>query len=151
MNHAEKAIEYHKKGFNCTQSVLAAFSDITGFSEQESFNIGAGFGNGAATGELCGAISGAIMLLGLMTPVDPEKPVPSKKKTYKLSREFQNRFTDIFGGLHCRELMKGKRACDERTPTARDMGLTRHCDIMVVTTVDILEAMLAEMDRGELL
>lgn len=144
MTHIEKALEYHKKGFNCTQSILAAFSDVTGVGEQESFNIAAGFGNGAATGELCGAISGAIMVLGLVTPVDPEKPVPSKKHTYQLSREVQNRFTDIFGGLHCRDLIRAKRACDDKTPVARDMGLLKHCDIMVVTTVEIVEAMLAE-------
>ena len=81
MNRFEKANAYHKQGFNCCQSVAAAFSDITGMSEQDCFNLCGGFGSGAGTGELCGALSGAIMVLGAMTPVDPADPVGSKKKT----------------------------------------------------------------------
>jgi hypothetical protein len=47
MNRYELANSYHKRGFNCCQSVVAAFSDLTGLSEQESFNVAAGFGAGA--------------------------------------------------------------------------------------------------------
>ena len=71
MNRCKLANDYHRRGFNCCQSVLAAFSDLTGMSEQESFNVAGGFGSGAGTGELCGAVSGAVMTLGLLTPVDP--------------------------------------------------------------------------------
>ena len=60
MNRYEQAIAYHKKGYNCSQSLLASFQDVTGLSEQASFDIGAGFGAGAFTGELCGALSGGI-------------------------------------------------------------------------------------------
>ena len=51
MERVELAHEYHKNGYNCCQSVLAAFSDITGLSEQASMNIGGGFGGGAGTEE----------------------------------------------------------------------------------------------------
>ena len=50
MDRFEKANDYHKKGFNCCQSVLAAFSDMTGLSEQASFDIGGGFGGGSRGG-----------------------------------------------------------------------------------------------------
>ena len=56
MDRYEKARDYHKRGFNCCQSVLASFTDLTGMSEQECFDIAGGFGAGAGTGELCGAI-----------------------------------------------------------------------------------------------
>ena len=46
MNRYEQAIAYHKKGYNCSQSLLASFQDVTGLSEQASFDIGAGFGAG---------------------------------------------------------------------------------------------------------
>ena len=42
----KKANAYHDRGFNCSQSVLAAFADVTGLSEGESFRIAAGFGRG---------------------------------------------------------------------------------------------------------
>ena len=144
MNRCEFANAYHKKGFNCCQSVLAAFSDLTGLSEQASFDIGGGFGGGAGTGELCGAVAGAVMTLGLVTPVDTGDPVGSKKRTIVLSKEFQKRVSEKFGALRCRELLKNKFTPDDTTPAARDMGLTGHCDIMVVTAVEIVEEMLAE-------
>lgn len=144
MNRFERANAYHKKGFNCCQSVLAAFSDLTGLSEQASFDIGGGFGGGAGTGELCGAISGAVMTLGMLTPVDPADPVGSKKRTVSLSKELQNRFSEKFGALRCRELLQNKFTPDDTTPAAKAMGLTGHCDIMIVTAVEIVEEMLAE-------
>ena len=116
MDRYEKARDYHKRGFNCCQSVLASFTDLTGMSEQECFDIAGGFGAGAGTGELCGAITGAAMTLGRLTPVDPADPVGSKKRTVALS--------------------------DERTPAAARMGLTGHCDIMIVTAVEIVEEIL---------
>lgn len=143
-NHCKFASAYHKQGFNCCQSVLAAFSDLTGLSEQASFDIGGGFGAGAGTGELCGAVSGAVMTLGLVTPVDASDPVGSKKRTVALSRELQKRFSKKFGALRCRELLQNKFTPDDTTPAAKAMGLTGHCDIMIVTAVEIVEEMLAE-------
>lgn len=67
MTRYERAAEYHHKGFNCCQAVLASFRDVTGLSEQTSFDMGGGFGAGAQTGELCGAIAGAVMTLGMLT------------------------------------------------------------------------------------
>lgn len=140
----ELANTYHKRGFNCCQSVVAAFQDLTGLNEQQSWDIGAGFGAGAGTGELCGAIVGAVMALGLLTPVDANDPVGSKKRTLALSKELQKRFQEKFGALRCQDLLKKKYIPDEATPAARDMGLTGHCDIMIVTAVEIAEEMLAE-------
>lgn len=147
MNRFERANAYHKRGFNCCQSVLAVFSDLTGLSEQASFDIGGGFGAGAGTGELCGAVSGAVMTLGMLTPVDPADPVGSKKRTVALSKELQKRFAEKFGALRCQELLKNKFTPDDTTPAARDMGLTGHCDIMIVTAVEIVEEMLAEREK----
>ena len=139
-----RAHTYHKKGFNCCQSVVAAFSDLTGLSEQESCSAAAGFGAGAGTGELCGAIVGAVMTLGLLTPVDMDDPVASKKRTVALGKELQKRFSEKFGALRCQELLQNKFTPDDTTPAAKAMGLTGHCDIMIVTPVEIVEEMLAE-------
>ena len=144
MERCELANSYHKKGFNCCQSVLAAFSDLTHLSEAESFSVGGGFGAGAGTGELCGAITGAVMTLGLLTPVDERDPVSSKKRTVALSKELQKRFSEKFGALRCRELLQAPFVPSDETPVARRMGLTGHCDIMIVTAVEIVEQMLAE-------
>ena len=144
INRCEIAHTYHKRGFNCCQSVVAAFSDLTGLSEQASCTAAAGFGAGAGTGELCGAIVGAVITLGLLTPVDMNDPVASKKRTVALGKELQKRFSKKFGALRCQELLQNKFAPDDTTPAAVRMGLTGHCDIMIVTAVELVEEILAE-------
>ena len=122
MNRYEQAVAYHHKGFNCCQSVLAAYSDLTGLSQQASFDMGGGFGAGAQTGELCGAITGAILTLGMLTPVDPQDPVGSKRRTGALAKEFQKRFQEKFGDLRCKPLLKaGIQATDATSATVTAM------------------------------
>lgn len=144
MNRCELAHEYHKRGFNCCQSVVAAFHDITGLSEQDSFNVASGFGSGAGTGELCGALVGGIMALNLLHPTDPTDPVGSKKRSVALSKELQARFKERFGYVRCQDLLANKQEDDSKITAAKAMGLTVHCQIMVVTAVEIVEEMLAE-------
>ncbi|MDN0032529.1 C-GCAxxG-C-C family protein [Oscillibacter ruminantium] len=142
MDRCERANDYHKKGCNCCQAVLAAFSDITGLSEAESLAIGGGFGGGAGTGELCGAITGAVMALSQMFPATIEDPAAGKKRAVGLSREFQKRFSEKFGHLRCANLLAEKYQPDDATPAAQRMELTNHCAIMIVTAVEIVEEML---------
>ena len=141
MNRYEKAAAYHHKGFNCCQSVLAAYTDLTGLSEQASFDMGGGFGAGAQTGELCGAITGAIMTLGLLTPVNPEDPVGSKRRTGALAKEFQKRFQEKFGDLRCHPLLKADIHATDATPAAQDMGLTNRCDVLIISAIEIIDEM----------
>lgn len=145
MDRCKLANDYHSQGFNCSQSVLAAFSDLTGLSMQDSCNLAGGFGGGAGTKELCGAITGAIMTLGILTPVDLSDPVGSKKRSVALSKEFQRRFSERFGALRCGELLQNKVVPQEGTAAHR-LGVTGHCSIMIVTAVEVLEQMLAERD-----
>lgn len=144
MDRMKRASEYHQKGFNCCQSVVAAFSDLTGLSEQESFNVGGGFGAGAGTGELCGAIAGGVMALGLLTPVDPADPVGSKKRTLAKAKELQRRFSEKFGHLRCQDLRTNSTPQEAETSAAKRLGITRHCTIMIATAVEIVEEMLEE-------
>ena len=144
MNRFEKAFALHEQGYNCAQAVIGAYADVIGIGEQEAFSIGAGFGGGAGTGELCGAISGALMVLGLLTPVDAADPVGSKKRTTALSKEFQKRFQEKFGALRCHDLLAKGLPAEQIPAGAKALGLTRHCDIMIATATEIVEEMLNE-------
>lgn len=148
MNRYEKAVAYHNKGFNCCQSVLAAYSDLTGLSEQACFDLSAGFGAGMFTGEICGAISGAVMTLGLLTPVDQNDPVGSKRRTGALSKEFQSRFQQKFGNLRCAPLLKTKINAGANTPMAKEMGSENRCEILIITAVEMVEEMLEERRKA---
>lgn len=132
MNRCEQAAAYHKKGFNCCQSVLAVFQDCIGLSEAQCLTLGGGFG------------AGAVMVLDLLTPADPADVVGSKKKAMAQAKELQKRFAERFDALRCAELLQKKFTPDDTTPAAKALGLTGHCDIMIATAVEIVEQMLAE-------
>ena len=140
----ERANSYHDRGFNCSQSVLAAFPDVTGLSEEESFRIAAGFGRGAGTGELCGALSGAIMVLSMATSMDPADPVTGKKQAVARSKELQKRFLERFSHLRCRELLAEKYDPETVAPEAAALGITGHCALMIAAAVEITEELLAK-------
>ena len=144
MDRCEQAVGYHKKGFNCCQSVLAAFQDVIGLTETQCLTLGGGFGAGAGTGELCGAVTGAVMVLDLLTPADPADVIGSKKRSVGQAKELQKRFAERFDALRCADLLQKKFVPDDATPAAKALGLTGHCDIMIATAVEIVEQILAE-------
>ena len=65
MTKAEKAVDLYGKNFNCSQAVLTAFAEDFGLSEKLTLSLGTSFGGGARNGQMCGAVSGALMVLGL--------------------------------------------------------------------------------------
>ena len=99
---------------------------------------------GAGSGELCGAISGAIMVLGMLTPVDTNDPVNSKLRAVAQGREFLRRFSQRFGAVRCETLLPMELTADDRAPAAKELGITDHCSILAATAAEIVEEMLRE-------
>ena len=148
MNRCKLADTYHKQGYSCSQSVLAAFSDKTGLSVEDSFTLAGGFGGGTGSGELCGALCGAVMVLGAVNPVDSSDPVASKRRVQQQGKELLKRFSDCFGYVRCADLLKNPNVADEKVlASAHALGLTKHCDIMINAAVEILEQMLTEQGK----
>ena len=79
MDRITLANAYHDNGFNCAQSVFAAFCDLTGIEEKTALKIAGGFGGGVKVGEICGAASGAVMVIGALFPHVTEKDMEEKK------------------------------------------------------------------------
>ena len=81
---AEKAIAFHDKGYNCAQAVACSFCEEFGIDQEEMFRIAEGFGFGMGIMDMCGALSGMMMVIGLENSVgDPEKGKLTKGDTYK--------------------------------------------------------------------
>ncbi len=102
---ADKAVELFEKGYNCSQSTAAVFAADAGADEQVVCRIASGFGGGIARGgDICGAVTGAIMALGLkyFQTNDVQK---SKMEVYKIVNEFKKRFTRQHKSIICRELL----------------------------------------------
>ena len=62
------ALGYHRQHYNCGQSVLGAFRDLTGLTEEQCWGLGSGLGSGMRCGGICGAVSGGVLVLGLLHP-----------------------------------------------------------------------------------
>lgn len=147
MDRCANAYQYHKEGFNCAQSVVGAFLDQLNMEKDQAMAIAGGFGGGVggSHGELCGAVSGAVMVLSLLTPHTDGADKEGKKQVYAIAKEFRQRYADAFDGLtRCGDLLKARPAVNEKTQAAARLGITAHCDVMIVTAVEIVEAMLAE-------
>ncbi len=105
MNRIEKAIQLKNKNYNCAQAVFAAYADLFDIPEKAALQIPAGFGAGIGhTENICGAISGAIMLIGLKNYKD-FGTLEAKEKIYQLSAEFVEAFEEIHESDNCEVLL----------------------------------------------
>ena len=98
MSYQEKAAKLHESGCNCCQSVIMCCCEQFGISEEQAFHLGAFFNAGMRSGEVCGAVSGALMGLGL-------KYGDENNRQCGKSKEFLKAFKDAYGSILCRELL----------------------------------------------
>ena len=106
MKPLETAAKRFDDGLNCAQAVFSAYSGEDGISDEKAMRIAAAFGAGIARrAEMCGAISGALMLIGLRHGAAAAGDQAAKEKTYALSQEFIARFKARHGSLACRDLL----------------------------------------------
>ena len=139
MTHKEKAVQYYQDGYLCSQSVLAAYAEEYGLTEELALKLGTCLGAGMRKGEVCGACTGALMVLGLMHD-DPK----NRKAANENTGRFLNNFRNANGSYLCNDLL----GCDIRTPEgvqyARDHHLfTEFCPKMVASAVEILEKIMS--------
>ena len=113
----ERALAFHKKGFNCAQCVACACADMVGLDEDEAFRLMEGFGAGmGGFNQTCGAISGGVAVLGYANSGGTQNP-KTKGSTYKLAKQLVERFGEMNGSTMCGDL-KGLtggpvlRSCD---------------------------------------
>ncbi len=116
MKKSDLAVEKHLNGYNCAQAVLCAFSDLTNYTEDELFRISEAFGGGmGGLGNVCGAVSAMVMLVGILHSKGIDKlPETNKKVSYMDAGRLIKKFESENLTTICSELksMK-KRTCDE--------------------------------------
>lgn len=102
---ADQAIAFHDRGFNCAQAVACSFCQEFGVDQEEMFRIAEGFGFGMGIMDMCGALSGMMMVIGLQNSIgDPDKGKLTKADTYKKVKEYIAKFQKKNGSYLCREL-----------------------------------------------
>lgn len=115
MTRWEKAVENHKKGYNCAQAVACAFADKTNLSEDDVFRLTEAFGGGmGGTRGVCGAVSGMVFVVGALHSKGIHSlPETNKQQSYAVARELMGEFESRIGTTLCGEIKdKQLRSCD---------------------------------------
>lgn len=115
-----KAVELFKSGFNCSQSVVVAFADMYGFTEEQALHMSASFGGGIGRMRMtCGAACGLFMLAGLEKCALEGKDRASKAENYALVQRLAEEFKKRNRTLTCAELLGLKKPEGSSMPEER--------------------------------
>ncbi len=141
MTHAEMAVEKFKSGYNCAQSVLYSYAEALDIDTDLALRIANGFGGGMGRKqEVCGAVSGGILVLGLLYGRGEHDEKERGEKTYAEVRNLIDEFIKERGTICCKELLSGCSLLTEegRKQFAAD-GLIERCHGYVRTICAILD------------
>lgn len=142
MNNKEKALEYFRNKFNCSQSVFTVFGTELGLTEDQCLKTACAFGGGMGRQQLtCGALTGALLAIGLKYGKATGDAEDKKAETYAKARELFSEFKKIHGTVTCRELLKGLDMNDpEDHKKIVDMNFFEVlCEKYISDSVDITE------------
>ncbi len=117
-----------KSGYNCSQSVALAYSDLFDIDTDLMATISAPFGGGMGRmREVCGAVSGMTLIAGLLSPANDVNNQMAKAANYTLVREFADSFRHSNGSIICRELLglnANEDSTHKRKPTCAELVAT---------------------------
>lgn len=136
------AKELFTKGYNCSQSVLAAFCDETGISFDDALRLSSSFGGGMGRlREVCGAVSGMFMVVGLKYGYSDPTDKLKKSEHYKLIQSLAKQFEHKNKSIICRELLKLTSKQDAPVPEDRTDAYykKRPCAELVEHAAEILD------------
>jgi len=144
MTKSDDALASFRNGFTCSSAVFSAFSDELGLDSDTAKKIACGFGAGISkTGNICGTVSGAIMVIGLKYGKTMQGDDAATEKTRALVREFMQEFTEDHGSVNCTELLGYDLSKPDEYEKARDSKLfVTKCPELVRDATAILEKIL---------
>ena len=144
-NHAKKAVDYYSHNFNCSQGVFTVYAVEHGIDEKLALKLATNFGGGARKGEMCGAVSGALMVLGLLYGHSESDDLDTKAKSYAMSEDYMSRFIQKNSSVVCRELLGYDLSKPEEKAIIMEKNLFRtFCPEVIRSAVEILDELLEE-------
>lgn len=142
------AVELFKSGYNCSQSVFVAFADKYGIERETALKISCSFGGGMGRmREVCGAVSGMMLVAGMETGNTDNADRDAKAKNYEIVQKLANTFREENGSIICRELLgldKDKKESHAPSERTKEYYKKRPCVELVRLAADILEEEMEE-------
>ena len=144
MSRAEVAKKQFEKGFLCAPAVLSTYSEQLGLERELALKNACGFGAGIGRmGKTCGAVTGAVMVIGLKHGQVNLADEESRQITYMLVKEFVDRFTALYGSVECKELIGYDLSNSGELRLAIESGVFQNkCSAFVYDSAHILEDVL---------
>ena len=142
MKKADKAINYFRNKYNCSQAVFTVFGTDYGLPENECLKVACAFGGGMGRQQYtCGAIMGALMALGLECGKGLNDSEEKKQLTYSKTRELFAEFNKLHGTTNCRELLNGLdfNNCEDLKKILEQRLFDIKCEKFVADSVIIVE------------
>jgi C_GCAxxG_C_C family probable redox protein len=144
MSQVECAVSCFQEGFSCAQAVFSTYGPQYGLDRELALKVAGAFGGGMGhMGHVCGAVTGAFMVIGLKYGKTRPEDNEIRDKAYSLVQEFTRRFESRNGSIICRELL----GCDISTPVALEMAREKGlfetlCPRLVQNAAEIIEEIL---------
>ena len=152
ISRKEKAMNNFLQGYNCSQSIVLAFADLVDLDEQTLSKVACSFGGGMGRlREVCGSVSGSLMILSLLYGYSGPETGKPKAEQYAKVQEFARRFEAKNGSIVCRELLGLSVKHDAARPSERtaEYYKKRPCKELIGCAAEILDCYIRELQEAE--
>ena len=120
-SRVDQVIDNFLDGYNCCQSIFSTYSNIHGVDRETALKLASGMGGGVGhSGEICGFVNAACLLIGLKHGTDDPA---SKLDVFPLCLEFCDEFTAKYGSVKCKDIIKRDIRTKEATIKAKEEGV----------------------------
>jgi C_GCAxxG_C_C family probable redox protein len=151
MNKSEIASEYMKKGYNCAQSIIKAYANEVGMNQEDAVKMASALGGGVGrNGHICGAVSGAALIIGMKLGTTDPANFQAKEKAYNKTNQLLEKFSAENKSVLCKELIPYDMKNPVELKKAREAGVfAKQCPLYVLSSAKILESIINETPVSE--
>ena len=140
MEKATLAAELFVQGYNCAQAIAVAFCEEVGMEKDQAAKMASSFGGGMGRmREVCGAVSGMLLVAGILYGYDTPDEGKIKKEHYERVQALAGKFREQIGSIICREILDNPPSDPNPSPRTEEYYRDRPCARMVYTAAQILE------------
>lgn len=141
--HEKLAVELFLSGYNCAQATFGAFSDITGFSVEESARLASAFGGGmSGRRDTCGSVTGMLLALSRIKGYSDADDRQGKVDLYAVGKALTDEIESLLGSTVCRELLAGMKLSATPSVRTEEYYRSRPCARFVAVAANVLDGYL---------
>ncbi len=141
---AKKAVDYAEKGYMCSQAIVMSFAKEFGLSPDMAAKISSGFAGGMAQGKTCGAVTGAVIVIGLKYGSGIIIDQYSKENCFLMTQEFFHRFVNRRKTVECSDILIMNNINPKDPEEMKNLREKKLCDKIIKDAAEILEELLLE-------